>query len=105
MAAVPTAESKYIEELQPFVPPTLRIATGTIARPLSSVAARYAPAVVSVFGRTTAAIGPAALIVSEYSPGPRHVADAAAQGIVVPSVNRGSNARDAPAATLASANA
>src|SRR5437773_7995805 len=47
----------------------------------------------------TAATGPAAEIVSEYSPSPRHVALAELQGVVVPSVNRGSKAHDPPAWT------
>src|SRR5437762_10463960 len=51
----------------------------------------------SVTGRVTAAIGWPALTTSEYSPAPRQVADWVAHGVVVPVVNRGSNAFAPPA--------
>src|ERR1700687_1459336 len=81
---------------QPFGPPMRRSATGTSARGESSVAPRYAAAVVAEFGSTTAAIGLAAVIFSEYSPLPRQAGPAMAHGHAEPTTNRGSKACEPP---------
>src|ERR1041384_8354643 len=55
----------------------------------------------SVTGRVTAAMGWPEVRTSEYSPAPRQVADWVAHGVVVPVVNRGSNALAPPAGIAA----
>src|SRR5205085_4116706 len=75
-------DCRTIGVVHPDAPPSVRVTLGRYAREETDAVAAYASDVVALVGRTTAVTSCVAVMRSEYSPAPRHVAEAAWQGVV-----------------------